>query len=189
MSTKTLMIVEAIICVYLLCSLTCCADMDPVRDMYLTSGCTASFESSSYLCSSSSPGYHQYHQSYAPMHPATCHTVGWEAYQQCSSYRPRLEAAAHSSTCAPSLYPVTRSSHTSSAPAGIPPYKYTTSAEIPPLVPGNTFTQPPSGILCNEQQIMSPTDHKIDEDKIKVEGDFHSLGVVTPEGKSISTHH
>ena len=170
----------------LLCSLTCCADMD-MRDVYLTSGCTATFESSSYLCSSSSPGYHQYHQSYAPMHPTTCHTVGWEAYQQCSSYRPRLEAAAHSSTCSPNLYPVTRGSHTSPAPVGIPPYKYTTSAEMPPIVAGNTFTQPPAGLLCNEQQqIMSPTDHKIDEDKIKVEGDFQSsLRVVTPEG----SHH
>ena len=161
--------------------------MDPMRDMYLTSGCTASYESSSYLCSSSSSGYHQYHQSYAPMHPSTCHTVGWEAYQHCSSYRPRVEAAGHPSTCVPSLYPVSQSSHTSPAPVGIPPYKYTTSTEIPPLVAGNTFTQPPAGILCNEQQqqqIMSPTDHKIGEDKIKVEGDQFqsSLRVVTPEG-------
>lgn len=183
------MIVEAI-CVYpTTCSLTC-ADMDPMRDMYLTSACTAaSYESSSYLCSSSSPGYHQYHQSYAPIHPATCHTVGWEAYQHCSSCRPSVEAGVHPSTCVPNLYPVTQSSHTSPAPVGIPPYKYTSSSEIPPLVADHTFTQPPVGILCNEQQqqqqqIMSPTDHKISEDKIKVEGDFQSsLRVLTPEGK------
>ena len=173
-------------CLSTTCSLTCCSDMDPMRDMYLTSGCTASYESSSYLCSSSSPGYHQYHQSYAPMHPATCHTVGWEAYQHCSSYGARVEPVVHPSTCVPTVYPVTQSSHTSPAPVGIPPYKYTTSAEIPPLVAGNTFTQPPAGIPCNEQQqqIMSPTDHKIGDDKIKVEGDFQSsLRVVTPEGK------
>ena len=180
-----MVIVEAIIRFSLLCSLTCCASMD-TRDMYLTSSCNSSFESSSYLCSSTSPAHHhQYHQSYAPMQPNTCHTVGWEAYQQYSSHRPRLEAAVHSSSCAPTLYHGAQGSHTSSAPVEIPPYKYTSSAEIPPpMVTGNTFTQPPAGMICNEQQIMSPTDHKINEEKIKMEDSFpSSLRVVTPEGK------
>lgn len=150
--------------------------------MYLTSGCNTSVESSSYLCSSSSPAF-QYHQSYAPLQPSGCHTVGWDAYQQCSSYQPRLESTVHSPTGPPSLYPVTQSSHTSSAPVGLPPYKYTTSAEMPPLVASNTFTQPPAGMLCDEQQqIISAANHKINENKVKIE-DFHSsLRAVASEG-------
>jgi len=152
---KTVVIIEAIIRVSLLCSLTCCASMD-TRDMYLTSSCNASFESSSYLCSSTSPAHHhQYH-----------------------------------SSCARALYHGTQSSHTSPAPVEIPPYKYTSSAEIPaPLVTGNSFTQPPAGMICNEQQIMSPTDHKTNDEKIKMEDSFPNLRVVTPEGSYKYSYH
>lgn len=152
--------------------------MDPMRDMYMTSCCTASIESS-FMCSSASPAYHQYHQSYAP---SNCHTVGWEAYQQhCSSY-PRPETAVHSPTGPPSLYPVTQSSHTSSASVGLPPYKFTTSAELPPSV-ASRFSQPPATMLCDEQQqIISVANQKINEEKVKVE-DFHSsMRAVTSEG-------
>ena len=148
--------------------------------MYLTSCCTASIESSSYMCSSASPAYQHYHQSYAP---SSCHTVGLEAYQQqCSNYHPRLETAGHSPTGPPSLYPVTQSSHTSSAPVGALPYKFTTSAELPSLVTSR-FSQPPSGMLCDEQQqIISAANQKINEEKVKIE-DFHSsLRAVTSEG-------
>ena len=153
--------------------------MDPMRDLYLTSCCTTSVESS-YMCSSASPAYHHYHQSYAP---SSCHTVGLEAYQQqCSSYHPRLEPAVHSPTGPASLYPVTQSSHTSSAPLGPLPYKFTTSAELPSMATSR-FSQPPSAMLCDEQQqIISAANQKIDEEKVKIE-DFHSsLRAVTPEG-------
>lgn len=84
----------------------------------------------------------------------------------------------HSPTHVHNLYPVTQSSHTSSAPVGLHP----SSADLPPS--GHTFTHPPAGIQCDEPQIIATAEHKIDEDKtIKPEGGFHSsFRALTAEG-------
>lgn len=156
--------------------------MDPMRDVYLTSGCSTSVESPSYLCSTSH-GYHHF-QSYAPVQPTTCHTVGWDApYQPCSSYQPRLEPV-HSPTAVPNVYPVKQGSHTSSACVGLPPYKFTSSGELPQPIVTSTFSHPPPAMLCDDQQQhgINAVDHKINDDKVKLE-DFHSsLRAATSEG-------
>lgn len=162
--------------------------MDSTRDVYLnTSSCSGNVESSSYLCSTSSPSYYHSHQSLPPLQPDNYHTVvGWDPYQY-STYQSRPEMTAiQSPTSSPTLYPVTRSSHTSSAPMGLPPYKFTTSAELQPSIASNTFTHPSTGMLGDEQQITTGADHKINEDKVKLE-DFHSsLRTVAPEGNQIT---
>ena len=159
--------------------------MDPTRDVYLNTSSSGNVESS-YLSSTSSPAYYHSHPSFTPLQPDTYHTVvGWDPYQ-CSTYQSRPQMAAiHSPTRSPTLYPVTQSSHTSSAPMRLPPYKFTTSAELQPSIASNTFTHPTTGMLGDEQQIITAADHKMDEDEVKLEDFQSSLRTVAPEGNQI----
>jgi len=70
---------------------------------------------------------------------------------------------------------------------GLPPYKFITScsAELQPSIASNTFTHPSTGMLGDEQQITG-ADHKVNEDKVKLEYFQSSLRTVAPEGNQIT---